>query len=84
MNNLYKQNIRLLAVCESVDKIDTLFVEMPFAENRMIFGLHSTPANTTHALWKTADKAVFAKIGVFLPHMSAEKQKCGLSPQNNN
>jgi hypothetical protein len=33
---------------------------MPFAENILIFGLHSTPANTTHVPLKTALITVFA------------------------
>ena len=45
---------------ESVDKVDTLLAGMPFAENLWIFGLHSTPANTTHVPLKTAMQAVFA------------------------
>ena len=45
---------------ESVDKVVTLLAEMPLAEILWIFGLRSTPANTTHAPLKTANKAVFA------------------------
>ena len=45
-----KRDIPLNVPFESVDKVDTLLAEMPFAENQMIFGLHSTAANTTHAL----------------------------------
>ena len=41
---------------------------------RRIFGLHSTPANTTHALLKTAYLSGFRLQGVFPPHMSPEKQ----------
>ncbi|MBR3300888.1 MAG: hypothetical protein IKI68_05315, partial [Clostridia bacterium] len=39
-----------------------------------ICGLHSTPANTTHALLKTAYLSGFRLQGVFPPHMSPEKQ----------
>ncbi|MBO4468351.1 MAG: hypothetical protein J5766_03525 [Clostridia bacterium] len=48
---------------------------MPFAENQEIFGLHSTPANTTHALLKTAlKKAVFA-YKVFFRRTCRRKNK---------
>jgi hypothetical protein len=33
---------------------------IPFAENILIFGLHSTPANTTHVPPRNRLKAVFA------------------------
>ena len=47
---------------------------MPFAENHWIFGLHSTPANTTHVPLKTAKRAVFA-YKVFFRRTCQRKNK---------
>ena len=41
------------------------WTEVPFAENFLIFGLHSTPANTTHAFLKIA----FLTLLIFVPEI---------------
>ncbi|MEE0898035.1 MAG: hypothetical protein U0L88_10460 [Acutalibacteraceae bacterium] len=50
---------------------------MPFAENLRIFGLHSTPANTTHATLKTALSAVFAYKEFFCCTCQQKNKKDG-------
>ena len=46
-------------------KVATLLAGITFAENLMIFGLHSTPANTTHVPLKTADPYK-VKLNIFM------------------
>ena len=70
-----------MPVLESVDKVTTLLAEMPFAENHKDFltALYSRQYHP-RAL-ENRFISGFRLQGVFLPHMSAEKQKCGETPQ---
>ena len=72
-----------MPVLESVDKVATLLAEMPFAENHKDFltALYSRQYHP-RALQNRFISG-FRLQGVFLPHMSAEKQKMRLNAANN-
>ena len=62
---------------ESVDKVAPLLAEMPLAENPMDFRTALYSRQYHPRALKNRLTSGFRLQGVFLPHMSAEKQKCG-------
>ena len=62
---------------ESVDKVATLLAGMPLAENPKDFRTALYSRQYHPRALENRLLSGFRLQGVFLPHMSAEKQKCG-------
>ena len=79
---LRKSNIRLFKPDMSVLKKSTRsWTGMPLARKSKIFGLHSSPANTTYAPLKTRLSSGFSLTRSFSDAPVAGKTKCGFPPQ---
>ena len=62
---------------ESVDKVAALLAEMPLAENPLDFRTALYSRQYHPRALENRLTSGFRLQGVFLPHVSAEKRKCG-------